>query len=1064
MKPRFERVNPRTPFPEIEEKVLQSWREEGVFQKSLEARQGAPEFIFYEGPPTANGNPGIHHVQARAYKDLFPRYKTMRGFRVRRKAGWDCHGLPVEIEVEKRLGFSGKQAIETYGIESFNRQCRESVMTYEGSWRRMTERIAFWVDLDDAYMTMSNDYVESVWWSLKRLWVKDLLYLGYKVVPFCARCGTPLSTAEVGLGYQDVEDPSIFVRFPLRDPQALGLPDEASLLVWTTTPWTLPGNTGAAVHPDLDYVAVRQGSAVLVLAECRLQAVLGGEEGLEVVQRFKGSELLGAHYQAPYGWFDFAGKDGHRVVPGDFVTTEDGSGIVHLAPAFGADDLEVGRRTDLPVVHSVRPDGTFREEAGFLAGLWFKKADPEVIRDLSERGLLFRVERHVHSYPHCWRCTNPLMYYATDSWFIRNTSLKERLIEKNQEIDWHPAHIRTGRYGDWLNNLVDWALSRSRFWGTPLPIWVCGGCDHKEVIGSFRELAERSRTPLDVDSPGFDPHRPFVDEVVFECPRCSAEMRRVSDVIDCWYDSGSMPFAQLHYPFENREVFESSFPADFICEGLDQTRGWFNSLHQIGVMLFDSIAYKTVICHGLVLDEDSNKMSKSRGNVVDPWDVLNAHGADALRWYLYTSAPPEHNRRFSVALVGEAARHLNTWWNTWQFFLLNINASEVDLSCPVPSQDRSELDRWILARLNQATGEVTEALDEFDPTRSARALEAFVDDLSNWYVRRSRRRFWEGDPAAYCTLYECLVALARLQAPFTPLLAEATWRNLVLPVDPEAPRSVHLADWPVVRPELVDSRLLADAAAAQAAISVGRAARSASRQKVRQPLSEALVRARSPQEQEGIERFRTHLEEELNVKSLRFLGADEPFLDYEIKPNLPLLGPRYGKLLGGIRRALQAADPRQIALLSRQGETIPLTVDGESLTLTPEEVLVEVRSPEGYSAEEDSGLMVAVATTLTDALRKEGLARDLVRHIQELRKTADFEISDRIRTWVAQAWDELQEAFEAHRQVIAEETLSVDLSLGEPPADAVTTEVELTRGGPVFRLGVRRGGGKRPGA
>ncbi len=1056
MKSRFDRVNPRMPFPELEEKVLEFWRQDQVFKKSLEARQEAPEFIFYEGPPTANGNPGIHHVQARAYKDLFPRYKTMRGFRVRRKAGWDCHGLPVEIEVEKRLGFSGKQAIEQYGIEAFNRQCRESVMTYEGAWRSLTERIAFWVDLDDAYMTMSNNYVESVWWSLKRLWEKDLLYLGYKVVPYCARCGTPLSTAEVGLGYQDVEDPSIYVRFPLEDPTALGLPAGASLLVWTTTPWTLPGNTGAAVHPTMEYVAVQRGDETLVLAECRVESALGAEPPLQVLRRLRGADLEGARYHAPYRWFDFAGKDGHRVVLGDFVTTEDGSGIVHLAPAFGADDLEVGRRQDLPVVHSVKPDGHFHDEAGFLAGAWFKDADPQVIQDLRDRGLMFRVARHVHSYPHCWRCSNPLMYYATDSWFIRNTSLKDRLIQKNQEIDWHPGHIKTGRYGDWLNNLVDWALSRSRYWGTPLPLWECGSCDHREAIGSFRELARRSRTPLDVEAPGFDPHRPYVDEVVFDCPECHGDMRRVSDVIDCWYDSGSMPFAQLHYPFENKELFESSFPADFICEGLDQTRGWFNSLHQIGVMVFDSIAYRTVICHGLVLDENGEKMSKSRGNVVNPWDVLNAHGADALRWYLYTSAPPEHNRRFSVGLVGEASRHLNTWWNTWQFFLLNVNAAEVDLGREVPYQDRTELDRWILARLHATIRDVTEALDEFDPTRSARALESLVDDLSNWYVRRSRRRFWDSDPAAYRTLYECLVTLARLQAPFTPFLAEASWRNLVPPVDPGAQASVHLADWPLVDESLLDTRLMEDAAATQAAVSVGRAARNASKQKVRQPLAEVLIRPRSAREREGLERFSEHVLDELNVKTLRFLGADEPFLDYGLKPNLPVLGPRFGKKLGGIRRALQEADARQVAGLARRGEEIPLSVDGETLTLASDDVLVEVRSPEGYSAEEDAGLMVAVATTITEELRLEGLARDVVRHIQELRKTADFEISDRIQTWITGAWDELRLAVETHRQTISEETLSLEISFAEPPPEAVTTPVELVRSGPAFGLGVRR--------
>lgn len=1054
----FQRVNPKTPFPELEEGILEFWRQEDVFRKSLALREGAPEFLFYEGPPTANGNPGIHHVQARAYKDLFPRYKTMRGHLVRRKAGWDCHGLPVEIEVEKRLGFSGKQAIEQYGIEAFNKKCRESVMTYEGSWRRMTERIAYWVDMDDAYMTMSNDFVESVWWSLKRLWDKGLLYLGYKVVPFCARCGTPLSTAEVGLGYKDVEDPSIFVRFPLEEPEKLGLPKDTSLLVWTTTPWTLPGNTGAAMHPEMDYVAVTRGHGheTLIVAECLVEKALGGEHHPEIVKRLKGTAFEGARYVAPYQWFDFGDKVGHRVVLGDFVTSEDGSGIVHMAPAFGADDLEMSRRHDLPVVHSVKPDGHFRDEAGFLAGKWFKDADEHVINDLFDRGLMLRSLRYAHSYPHCWRCTNPLMYYATDSWFIKNTSLKQELIRKNDEIDWHPPHIRTGRYGDWLNNLVDWALSRSRYWGTPLPLWVCGGCDHKDAVGSFEELAQRSKTPLDVKDAAFDPHRPYVDDVVFDCPKCGGEMKRMPDVIDCWYDSGSMPFAQLHYPFENRELFERSHPADFICEGLDQTRGWFNSLHQIGVMVFDSIAYKTVICHGLVLDENAEKMSKSRGNVVDPWDVLNAHGADALRWYLYTSAPPEANRRFSTGLVGEASRHLNTWWNTYQFFLLNAGATDVDFAQDVPLAERTGLDRWILSRLQATIREVTSSLDDFDPTRSARALESFVDDLSNWYVRRSRRRFWENDRAAYRTLHECLLMLARLQAPFTPFLAEATYRNLELSVRPDSPASVHLTDWPEVDESLLDATLMEDAAAAMAAISVGRAARSASKQKVRQPLSEVLIRPRTDREREGIERFRDHVLDELNVKSLRFLAADEAFLDYSIKPNLPVLGPRYGKRLGALRKAIETADPREIASLSRQGEGIPLHLEGETLVLAADEVLVEVKSPEGYAAEEDAGLMVAVATTITDDLRMEGIARDVVRHVQELRKTADFEITDRIETWVDGAWDELRQAIDTHRGTITDETLTVDLRFEAPPEDAHSTDVELVKKGPGFRLGVRR--------
>lgn len=1056
MSTKFARVNPRTPFPQLEEETLKFWQENDIFAKSLEQREGAPEFVVYEGPPTANGNPGIHHAQARAYKDLFPRYKTMCGCKVRRKAGWDCHGLPVEIEVEKKLGFSGKPAIEKYGIEPFNKECRSSVMTYEGAWRKLTERIAYWTDLDHPYMTMTNDYVESVWWSLKELWKKNLLYLGYKVVPFCARCGTPLSSAEAGSAYKDVKDPSLFVLFPLAEPEKLDLPENSALLVWTTTPWTLPGNTAACVHPDMDYVAIKYEDRVIVLAECLIGNALGTQDGVyEILKHCKGKDLEGTKYKAPYPWYDFGEKVGHRVVTGDFVTAEDGTGIVHIAPAFGADDLEMSRKHGLPVVHPVATDGHFIADAQFLSGKWFKDADPLVIKDLKERGLLFRIKEYLHSYPHCWRCRTPLLYYATDSWYINNTSLKERLIEKNQEIDWHPAHIKNGRYGDWLDNLIDWAISRTRYWGTPLPIWTCS-CGHKDIVGSFEELGERSIDPLDVKAEGFDPHRPYVDNIRIRCEKCGSEMHRVPDVIDCWYDSGSMPFAQFHYPFENKELFKASFPADFICEGLDQTRGWFNSLHQLGVMLFDSIAFKSVICHGLVLDKDGEKMSKSRGNVVNPWDVINSEGADAIRWYLYTSAPPENSRRFSDKIVEESSKHLSTWWNTWQFFVMNVNAADIDLSAPADSSKLTELDRWILARTNLTVKQVSDALDVFDPTKAARALEAYVDDLSNWYVRRSRRRFWDSDPAAYRTLYDCLVTLAKLQAPFTPFMADFMWRSLVPPVDSAAPISVHLADWPKYDEALNDAKLLKDCAAVIDACSVGRSARSVSKQKVRQPLAEALIGVRNAEEREGIERFAEHIKEELNVKKISFLKTGEKFLDYNVKPNLPKVGPRYGKLLGKIRAVLQSSEANDIAIKSLAGEDITFSVGDTDVTLAPEDLLIEICSPEGYAASESQGLVVAISTEVTDELRLEGLARDVIRNIQELRKQADFDISDRIDVWCANVWDELKKAIGIHKEVIMDETLSLTLSFTEPPADAVSAEVEFSKGGPKFTIGVRR--------
>ena len=1082
---RFPEVDPRASLPSLEEETLKFWQEEDIFHESLNIREEAPEFVVYDGPPTANGNPGIHHVQARAYKDLFPRYKTMRGFKVRRKAGWDCHGLPVEIEVEKRLGFSGKLDIEKYGIEPFCKECRRSVMVYEDAWRRLTERIAYWTDLDNAYMTMSNDYVESVWWSIKELWNKDLLYLGYKVVPYCARCGTPLSSAEAGSAYKDVQDPSLYVRFPLEEPEKLGLPENTALLVWTTTPWTLPGNVAACVHPDLNYVAAKLADGqVLILAQPLMEQALGLENNAEnveangkksenansesvpaaqatakpeVLASFKGSELVGLHYKAPYKWYDFGDKIGHRVVAGSFVTSDDGSGIVHIAPAFGADDLDVGRKNDLPVIHPVKPDGHFREDASFLAGLWFKEADPKVIEDLKERGLLFRIKKYAHSYPHCWRCGTPLLYYATDSWYINNTRLQQHLIDKNQEIDWHPAHIKNGRYGDWLNNLVDWAISRTRYWGTPLPIWTCEECGERTVVGSYQELAEKAQQEIDVKSDSFDPHRPYVDRITFECPKCHGTMHRVPDVLDCWYDSGSMPFAQFHYPFENKELFEQKlFPADFICEGLDQTRGWFNSLHQLGVMLFDNIAYKSVICHGLVLDGNGEKMSKSRGNVVNPWDIIKAQGADAIRWYLYTSAPPELSRRFSAELVGEASKHLSTWWNTWQFFLMNANASTVDLQVPAPSEGFTDLDRWILARLQQAVKEVTDYLEVYDLTKAAKTLESFVDVLSNWYVRLNRRRFWENDSAAYHTLYECLITLARLQAPFTPFLAEEVWRNLVVSINPTAPKSVHLADWPVFQTEKFDEELLKDGNTAMQIISIGRAARVASKQKVRQPLAEVLIGTASEADRKSVERFRSYVLDELNVKAIKFLSSEQNFLDYVVKPNLPTVGPKYGKLLGGIRKELAGPQAKEIALKSISGSDVVLSINGQEVILTPSDLLIEVKSPEGYAASVEGSLIAAVSTEITEELRLEGLARDLVRNIQELRKSADFKISDRVDTWLEGAWEDLLKAVEVHRESIMSDTLSLTLNTSEPmPSDVNTTVVEFVKKGPQVKIGVR---------
>ena len=1046
--------------PEREKAILELWKDRDVFTASIKQREneGAPEWVFYEGPPTANGKPGVHHVQARAYKDLFPRYKTMQGHLVRRKAGWDCHGLPVEIEVEKRLGFDGKADIEKYGVQPFNEKCRESVMEYEHAWREMTERIGFWVNLDEAYMTMNNNFVESVWWSLKELWQKELLYEGYKVVPYCAKDGTPLSSHEVSQGYRDVVDPSIFVRFPIINGDDYGLPEEASLLVWTTTPWTLPGNVAAAVSPGLRYVVVQHESGPLVLAETLIEKVFGeGAKAWDGFEAVTGEELSGVRYHAP---FDFVPIDegAHRVVTGDFVTADDGTGIVHIAPAFGADDLAVAREHQLPVLRPVDSTGHFLPEASFLAGLWFKAADKPVMEDLTTRGLLFKKLDYEHSYPHCWRCRNPLMYYATDSWFINNTALKERLIEKNEELDWHPAHIKHGRYGDWLNNLVDWALSRNRYWGTPLPIWTCDDCGKQHCVGSFAELAEMSKSPVDVTAPDFDPHRPHVDHICLNCPDCSGTMRRVAPVIDCWYDSGAMPFAQLHYPFENKEYFENAaFPADFICEGLDQTRGWFNSLHQLGVLLFDSIAYKSVICHGLILDGEGEKMSKSRGNVVDPWTILNAEGADALRWYLYVSAPPELSRRFSVELVGETARRfLGTIFNTYNFFVMNAKASKIDMSKAKPGAERDALDRWVLARLNALVKEMSELLDNFDLTPAARALDSFVDDLSNWYVRRARRKFWEEEPEAFATLWETLETLSRLLAPFTPFAAESLYQGLHS--HHEAPfASVHLADWPKVDETLIDQGLLECTGVLQKVVSLGRAARAESGHRVRQPLPEVLVRVRNEAEQKALNELTDQLLEELNVKSLRFLGSNEEFLEYDLKPNLRIVGRKYGKIVPALKVRLTEVNGKEVAAAVAAGQTYSIEVEGQTLELEPEEILVEARSPGGYAAQEDGGYLVAFSTELTPELEREGLARDIVRHIQELRKGSGLEISDRIALFITSDSEMVKQTVDEHQETIKSETLAISLDFGASvPDGGFSKEVELKVPEVIFVLGLQR--------
>ncbi|HEX2098584.1 MAG TPA: isoleucine--tRNA ligase [Rubrobacteraceae bacterium] len=987
----FEKVHPQVKLPELEREVLELWKRIGAFEKSVERRPKDNPFVFYEGPPTANGRPGFHHALARAFKDLVPRYKTMQGYRVERKGGWDCHGLPVELQVEKELGLSGKNDVERYGVEEFNHLCRESVFRYVEDWRRMSDRLGFWVDMENAYWTLDNSYIESVWWALKELYDQDLLYEDYKVTAHCPRDQTSLSSAEVAMGYETVTDPSVYVKLPLVNEPG------TSLLIWTTTPWTLVSNAAVAAHPDVEYATVQINGERLILARELLERVFG-EDDHEILSTQKGRDLEGLKYCRPFDYVPVEGSDRvFTVVLGDYVTTVEGTGLVHTAPAYGEDDARIGRRYGLPILHPVRPDGTFDKRVGPFAGVFVKEANPGLVEELKEKGLLFRAESYEHSYPHCWRCGTPLLYYAKKGWYARTTAVLAELLRENEEINWVPEHIKWGRFGDWLRNNVDWALSRERYWGTPLPIWRCEE-GHTTVVGSIGELKDRSLGPLPNDL-----HRPYIDKVEISCKECSKKATRVPEVLDAWFDSGSMPFAQGHYPFEEKEAFGRHFPADFICEGVDQTRGWFYSLLAVSTMLFDRSSYKACLVLGHVLDAEGKKMSKSRGNVVDPWEIFEKQGADALRWALYTATSPGNARRFSEDQVDEAVRkHLLTLWNTYSFF---VTYARIDGFDPkedyVEPKERSLMDRWSLGRLQLTTRTVAERLDAYDVTAAGRAVGEFVDELSNWYVRRSRRRFWKGEDdldkkAAHSTLYECLVAIAELSAPFTPFIAEALYQNLVVNTDREAPESVHLADWPEVDESLVDEGLTRRMTAARRVVTLGRAARNAAAIKTRQPLREVIVvsgeTAEADKFQEGVESLMEIVLDELNVKELRF-GEVESLLQYDLKPNLSVVGPKYGKLVPELRRALAEAPP-ELGAQAAMGEEIQLRVDGRKILLRPEELLVEPKEREGYTLVREGDLAVALRTELDPELVEEGLVRELVHKVQNLRREKKFEIEE----------------------------------------------------------------------
>jgi len=1110
------------PFPALEREVLERWQRGRIFEKSLEQTAGGREFVFYEGPPTANAKPHVGHVVTRSVKDLFPRFQTLRGRHVVRKGGWDTHGLPVEIEVEKKLGFSGKQEIEDYGIIRFNRACLESVHTYERQWRVMTERLGYWIDLDDPYFTFTNDYVESVWWALARLHEKGLLFQGYKIQPYCARCGTTLSSHEVAQNYQEADDPSIWVLFPARpgqrcktlDGDTAGedweVPEGLRLVAWTTTPWTVLSHVALVVHPDLTYKVVedpdpeRPGGFLLFAEELEKPVPLSAEidgkrrqldlRELPAVARLRGRDLVGLRYDRPFRTAPAenvpeateplepppSDEAGWAVLPGDYVTTAEGTGIVHTSPLFGEDDYRTGQRYGLPQFHTVDAEGKIVAKADIepFAGRWIKEADPDISRELKSRGLLLHSDRYRHNYPFCWRCNQPLLYYATSSWFVRTTAAKDALVAKNREIHWHPEHVGEGRFGNWLENVVDWALSRRRYWGTPLPVWQCDteGCDHVEVVGSFEQLFEKAgrEPPADpYDREQFDPHRPFVDRdweedpFVWPCPACGeGTLGRVEDVIDAWFDSGSMPYAQHHYPFENREHFErKGFPADFISEGVDQTRGWFYTLHVLGVLLFDSPAYKTCIVLGHVNDEQGRKMSKSLGNVVDPLEVIDETGADALRWYFYVNNP-EVTARFSTRLVREAAQSfLLPLWNALSFFTIYANLDGWRPGrAPTPEfTSRPPLDRWILLRLGRLVGDVTERLDSYRISEAARGIERFIDELTNWFIRRSRDRFWAareeeeaaGEPggagaakeSAYQALYEVLVTLSKLLAPFTPFLAEVLHRHLVLSqtgdVSADAPESVHLGEWPEPAAGRSEEELERAMGAIQRIVRLGHAARNVHAIKIRQPLSAVTLVTADRKLPDLIAPYTEILEEELNVHAIQWAENRADYVHHEVKPVFPKCGPRFGKQMKEVQQALAASDGDELAAELEERGVITVELSDGPAELSAEEVEVRLEEREGMATQGDRELLVALDTQLTPELIAEGWAREMVHRIQSARKEADLDYADRIRVRY-RADPELTAALERHGDWIAEQTLAVELTAAEGLSEEASEEVRAT--------------------
>ena len=1028
----YSKVNTDMNFVEREKEVEEFWKEDNTFKKSMEQREGCPTYTFYDGPPTANGKPHIGHVLTRVIKDMIPRYRTMKGYYVPRKAGWDTHGLPVELEVEKLLGLDGKEQIEQYGLDPFITKCKESVWKYKGMWEDFSGTVGFWADMDNPYVTYDDNFIESEWWALKTIWDKGLLYKGFKIVPYCPRCGTPLSSHEVAQGYKDVKERSAVVRFKVKG-------EDAYILAWTTTPWTLPSNVALCVNPNEEYAKVKAADGyVYYMASALLDTVLGklakdGEAAYEVLETYKGKDLEGKEYEALYQCAaDLAAKQhkkGHYVVCDTYVTLTDGTGVVHIAPAFGEDDAQVGRKYDLPFVQFVDEKGDMTKETPF-AGLFVKKADPEVLKDLDAKGLLFDAPKFEHSYPHCWRCDTPLIYYARESWFIKMTAVRDDLVRNNETVNWIPQSIGKGRFGNWLENIQDWGVSRNRYWGTPLNVWQCEDCGHQEAIGSREQLKEMSgnEKALTVEL-----HRPYIDEITCTCPKCGKTMKRVPEVIDCWFDSGAMPFAQHHYPFENKDLFEQQFPAQFISEAVDQTRGWFYSLMAESTLLFNKSPYENVIVLGHVQDENGQKMSKSKGNAVDPFDALQTYGADAIRWYFYINSAPWLPNRFHGKAVQEGQRKfMGTLWNTYAFFVLYANIDNFDATkYTLDKKSLTVMDRWILSKLNSTVGAVDDNLANYRIPEAAKALQEFVDDLSNWYVRRSRERFWakgmEQDKInAYMTLYTALVTICKAAAPMIPFMTEEIYRNLVCSIDKTAPESIHLCDFPTVDAEMIDKELEASMEEVLDIVVMGRAARNTANIKNRQPIGTMYVRAERPLDA----MFQEVVADELNVKKVEFKEDLSDFTSYTFKPQLKTVGPKYGKLLNGIRAHLADINGREAMKELDNSGSLSFDIDGQNVVLSKEDLLIDTAQMEGYVTEEDSTVTVVLDTNLSDELIEEGFVREIISKIQTMRKEAGFEVMDKIVVY-SMGNQKIEGYMKEYREEILSDVMASDIRFDE---------------------------------